>query len=63
MFDQEKMIGVVAVKELDEKNCELKSLYLLERYHGMGYGKCLIQKAIAYAKESGYEKMYLWCYL
>lgn len=39
MFDQEKMIGVVAVKELDEKNCELKSLYLLQRYHGMGYGK------------------------
>lgn len=59
MFDQRKVIGAVAVKELDDTCCELKSLYLLERYHGMGYGKCLLQKAIAYAKESGYGKMYL----
>lgn len=59
MFDGEKMIGTVAVTELDKTSCELKSLYLLERYHGMGYGKSLLQKAIAYAKEFGYEKMYL----
>lgn len=59
MFDREKVVGVVAVKELDDKDCELKSLYLLERYQGLGYGKCLLQKAIAYAKEHGYEKMYL----
>ena len=59
MFDGENIIGAVAVKELYDKNCELKSLYLMERYHGMGYGKCLLQKAIAYAKEYGYEKMYL----
>lgn len=59
MFDQEKVIGTVAVKELDDKSCELKSLYLFEQYHGRGYGKCLLEKAITYAKESGYEKMYL----
>lgn len=59
MFDHEKMIGVVAVKELDNKSCELRSLYLLEQYHGLGYGKCLLSKAIAYAKEYGYELMYL----
>lgn len=59
MFDQEKVIGAVAVKELDNKSCELKSLYLLEQYHGMGRGKGLLQKAITYAKENGYERMYL----
>ena len=59
MFDREKIVGAVAVRELDHKCCELKSLYLLERYHGMGYGKCLLQKAIAYAKENGYKRMYL----
>lgn len=59
MFDGEKMIGAVAVNELDEKSCELKSLFLLKRYHGMGHGKCLIEKAIGYANECGYEKMYL----
>lgn len=59
MFDDEKVIGAVGVKELDGASCELKSLYLLEKYHGMGYGKRLLSKAIAYAKEAGYEKMYL----
>lgn len=59
MFDHDKIIGAVAIKELDDKSCELKSLYLLERYHGMGYGKCLLQKAIVNAKEYGFEKMYL----
>ncbi len=59
MFDGGKIIGAVAVHELNSKDCELKSLYLLEKYHGRGYGKNLLQKAILFAKEYGYEKMYL----
>lgn len=59
MFDQGKVIGTVAIKELNNKSCELKSLYLLERYHGRGYGKCLLEEAIRNAKEFGYEKIYL----
>ena len=59
MFDDDKIIGAVGIKELDNASCELKSLYLLERYHGMGYGKCLLGIAIDYAKEVGYRKMYL----
>lgn len=39
MFDHDKIIEAVVIKELGENSCELKSLYLLERYHGMGYGK------------------------
>ena len=59
MFDVGKIIGAVAVHELNSKDCELKSLYLLEKYHGRGYGKNLLQKAVLFAKEYGYEKMYL----
>jgi len=59
MFDDDRIIGVAAVKELTETSCELKSLYLLEQYHGKGLGKCLLNKAISYAKENGYKKMYL----
>ncbi len=59
MLDNGQIIGVVAVKELSSTDCELKSLYLLEHYHGRGFGKCLLNKAIAFAKEWGYEKMYL----
>lgn len=59
MFDCENIIGAVVITELNITNCELKSLYLLEQYHGMGYGKCLLNKAIVYAKHSRYKKMYL----
>ena len=55
MFDSGKIIGAVGVKELDNASCELKSLYLLERYHGKGYGKCLLGKAIDYVKRRGME--------
>ncbi|MCR4645994.1 MAG: GNAT family N-acetyltransferase [Oscillospiraceae bacterium] len=59
MFDETRMIGTVAVSELSHDTCELKSLYLLECYHGMGYGKKLILHAMTYAKAHGYQKMYL----
>ena len=59
LFEDEKIIGTVAVKELDEENCELKSLYLLEEYHGLGYGKAMLEKAVSFAKEVGYHRMYL----
>lgn len=59
MFDHDKIVGTVAVKELDKTRCELKSLYLFESYHGKGLGQCLLRKAVEFATESGYEKMYL----
>ena len=59
MFYNEKIIGAVAVHELSESDCELKSLYLLEKYHGRGYGRKLLDTAIGFAKNYGYKKMYL----
>ena len=59
MFDGDQIIGTVAVKELSKHNCELKSLYLLEKYHGRGLGRVLLETAIAFAKENGYQKIYL----
>ena len=59
MFYNEKIIGAAAVHELSESDCELKSLYLLEKYHGRGYGRKLLDTAIGFAKNYGYKKMYL----
>lgn len=59
MFRGGKIIGAVAVHELNDRDCELKSLYLLEEYHGRGYGRKLLDTAIDFAKNYGYEKMYL----
>ena len=33
LFDGEDMIGTAALKKLDSGRCELKALYLLEKYH------------------------------
>ena len=59
MSDGETIIGTSAVKELNPEDCELKSLYLLEKYHYRGLGRALLQTAIDYAKKAGYQKMYL----
>ena len=59
MVDGETIIGTVAVRRMNDKDCELKSLYLLEKYHGMGLGRKLLETAVRYAADSGYERMYL----
>ena len=59
MYDGDDIIGTVGVRRLNANDCELKSLYLLEKYHGRGYGKALLSDAVSYAKAAGFEKMYL----
>ena len=59
MFDGDSIIGTVAVSELDGDSCELKSLYLFEKYHGRGFGKKLLRYAIDEARKIGYKRMYL----
>lgn len=59
MFDNGRIIGTVALSELNSESCELKSLYLLQKYHGMGYGKMMLAHAISAAKSAGYKKMFL----
>lgn len=59
LFDGKNIIGTVALKKLDEEKCELKSLYLLQKYHGKDMGEHLLKTAILEAQENGYKEMYL----
>lgn len=59
LFDDENIIGTVALKRLDARRCELKSLYLLEKYHGMKLGCQLLQTAIRKAQQDGYQEILL----
>lgn len=59
LFDEDVIIGTVAVKPLSDNNCELKMLYLYKRYQHRGLGKALITTAIDYAKSCGYSEMRL----
>lgn len=63
LFDKEELIGTVAIRNLGGDHgtlcCELKSLYLLERYHKKGLGRLLLDTAISAARQKGYARMYL----
>ena len=57
--DDDRVIGTVALKKLDDNTAELKALYLDSRYRGQGWGKQLINVIIAEAKNSGYKTIVL----
>ena len=60
MYDNNKIIGTIAVRTLDadNKSVEFKRLYVLREYQGRGYGDILCKTAINYAKEAKYKKVY-----
>lgn len=52
--------GVIALRAIgDEGICEMKRLFVRDRFRGDGLGKLLIETLIAEAKEIGYKKMRL----
>lgn len=59
MLYGEEIIGTAALKRMDECRCELKSLYLYERFQGRGLGRMLLKTVIEEAARSGYREMYL----
>ena len=59
LSDREGIIGTSALKKIDDKCCELKSLYLFKRYQRRGLGRKLLDTAIDEAKRTGYREMYL----
>ena len=61
MFDDDVMIGTVGLKRLSGNDCELKALYLDEKYQGKGLGRRLAEAAIEYARQQGFTQMYLDC--
>jgi putative acetyltransferase len=51
--------GIYPTKGLPEKTCELVKLYLHKDARGIGLGKQLLLKSMQWAKENGYEQVYL----
>ena len=54
--EDDKLIGCIAVKKIEDGICELKRLFVRECYRGNGYSKQLFEKSIAYAIALGYKK-------
>ena len=53
--------GCVALRRIpgDARACEMKRLWVDGAFRGFGLGRRLVEKAIAWAKERGFETMFL----
>ncbi|MEX0289312.1 MAG: GNAT family N-acetyltransferase [Flavobacteriaceae bacterium] len=56
---ENKAVGCVAVRALEEGICELKRMYVRKQSRGLGLGKQLLLKSIESARQLGYERMRL----
>lgn len=59
-YEGTELIGFCGVKP-DGDRLFLSKLYLKNSYRGKGYASVLMEKATAFAKESGLKKIYLTC--
>ncbi len=57
--DAGRLVGVAALKRLDEAHAELKSMHTLETDRGRGVGHALVQHILAFAWEHGYRRVSL----
>lgn len=51
--------GIYPTEGLPGDTCELVKMYLLPHARGTGLGRTMIEKCISFAKEAGYNKIYL----
>ncbi|HKH60005.1 MAG TPA: GNAT family N-acetyltransferase [Flavitalea sp.] len=61
-INKDKLVGGAGIfpsNGLPEHICELVKMYLVPEVRGMGVGRLLIEKCLAFAREAGYKKVYL----
>ena len=61
LLDNGNLVGTIAIRTLDDANgvVELKRMFVLPEYQGNGYGRMLLEYAVAYVQEQHYKKMCL----
>ena len=59
VYYNNEVAGCIWLKKIDEKNCEMKRLYVRPKFRGKQIGEQLIEKIIKAAKEIGYSYILL----
>ena len=59
LINNDKVVGSGAIRSLDNEICELKRMWILKEYRGLGFGKQMVQKLLDFAKTIGYERVRL----
>ena len=57
--DAGRLVGVAALKRLDDTHAELKSMHTREAERGRGVGRALVEHVLAFAREKGYRRVSL----
>jgi ribosomal protein S18 acetylase RimI-like enzyme len=55
----ETVAGCVGLKKIGDRTCEMKRLFVRDKYKGQGVGKDLVDAIILEAKRKGYSRMRL----
>jgi putative acetyltransferase len=55
----DEVLGVAALKHLDDRHAEIKSMHTAQRARGRGIGRALVDHLIAIARERGYRRVSL----
>lgn len=55
----DEIVGGIAIRKLNAEICEMKRLFVYEKFQSMGIGRVLCDEIIAISKELGYNKMRL----
>lgn len=53
------LLGVAALKRLDDQHAEIKSMHTAQAARGQGFGRALVEHLIGVARERGYRKVSL----
>jgi GNAT superfamily N-acetyltransferase len=59
IFSDNEPAGCVAIRAIDDEYCEMKRLYVKDKYLGRKIGKALVLGIINEARQKGYKKMRL----
>jgi ribosomal protein S18 acetylase RimI-like enzyme len=59
ILEDSQLMGMGAIKHLDDRSCELTRMFFAREYRNKGYGSLLMQQLMLFAKESGYERVKL----
>jgi putative acetyltransferase len=54
-----RVLGVAALKRLDEEHAEIKSMHTVEEARGQGVGRALVDHIVRLARERGYRRLSL----